>query len=288
MALFLMAYLVYNIFYNIFGAIKLKLLILKVIVFMGISVLFYSCSNNPTSPPGTGILQVSLTDAPASYDAVDIVVDSVQAHIANSDSLHGWFTLNNSPATYNLKTLVNGATAIIGTDTLPTGRYSQIRLFIGSGSNIVVSGKTYSLKIPSGVQTGVKLNVDANLQDGFLYNITLDFDAGMSIVVSGTLINPQYSLKPVIRSGAAATTGIISGVVSPNTVSASVWATSSTDTSSTSTDASGGFKLIYLNPGTYSVYILPDNTTYKDTTLTNIDVTAGSTKDLGTVSLTLK
>jgi hypothetical protein len=266
----------------------MKGLVIRLVAFMGIALFFYSCSNNPTSPSGTGILQVSMTDAPASYDSVNIYIDSVQAHIANGDTIQGWFTLNNKPEKYDLKTLVNGATTIIGSDTLPVGRYSQIRLFIGSGSYIVVNGVPYSLTIPSGVQTGLKLNVDANLQDGFLYNITLDFDANMSIVVSGTLLNPQYILKPVIRSGASATTGIITGTVSPGTVSSNVWAITGTDSSSTSTDATGGFRLIYLNQGTYDVVVAPEDTTYRDTTITNVAVSAGSTTNIGTVTLTHK
>jgi len=265
----------------------MKGLVIKLVAFMGIALFFYSCSDNPTTPAGTGILQISMTDAPAvSYDSVNIYIDSVQAHIANGDTLHGWFTLNNTRDMYNLKTLVNGASTIIGKDTLPTGRYSQIRLFIGTGSYVVVNGVPHTLTIPSGVQTGVKLNVDANLQDGFLYNIMLDFDAGKSIVVSGTINNLQYSLKPVIRSGAAATTGIISGMVSPNSFTSSVEAISDLDTASTFTDDMGGFKLIYLTPGTYNVYIYPDNTSYKVDTLKNIQVNQGETKDLGTVDLT--
>ena len=264
----------------------MKGLLIKLVAFMGIALFFYSCSNNPTSPTGTGILQVSMTDAPAvAYDSVNIYIDSVQAHIANADTLHGWYTLNKTRNMYNLKTLVNGASTIIGKDTLPTGRYSQIRLFIGTGSYVVVNGVPHTLTIPSGVQTGVKLNVDANLQDGFLYNITLDFDAGMSIVVSGTINNLQYSLKPVIRSGAAATTGIISGMVSPNSFTSSVEATSGTDTYTTSTDGTGGFKLIYLNPGTYTITIYPDDTSYKDTTFTTSTLDAGSTINLGTIEL---
>ena len=271
----------------------MKSIVLTIFVLMGVSILFYSCSDNPTSAPGTGILQVSLTDAPAVYDTVNIYIDSVQAHVANADVVHGWYTLNDTPAMYNLKTLVNGATAIIGTDTLPAGRYSQVRLYIGSGSYIVEHSQPntrYTLTIPSGVQTGVKLNVDADLQEGFLYNITLDFDAGMSIVVSGTPNYPQYSLKPVIRSGANATTAIISGVVQ-GTLSASIYAITGTDTTSTSTDpTTGGFKLIYLTaPATYTVVIIPDDqTNYNDATIPNIQVNQGDTKDLGTVTLTHK
>ena len=258
----------------------------SIFVLLGVSIFFYSCSDNPTSPTGTGILQVSMTDAPAAYNAVYVWIDSVQAHIANGNTVQGWYTLNNKPHRYDLTTLVNGATTIIGTDTLPAGRYSQIRLYLGPNDTIVVDGQPQPLTVPSEVQTGIKLNVDANLQAGTLYNITLDFDAGKSIVVSGTLNNYQYTLKPVIRSGANATTAIISGKVFPYSFTSSVEAISDIDTASTFTDDMGGFKLIYLTPGTYNVYIYPDNTSYKVDTLKNIQVNQGETKDLGTVDLT--
>jgi hypothetical protein len=59
-----------------------------------------------------------MIDSPADYSEVNIVIDSVQAHISTSDSTSGWFTLNNKPTTYNLLELVNGVNAVIG-DLLP-------------------------------------------------------------------------------------------------------------------------------------------------------------------------
>lgn len=269
----------------------MKVMIYKLFILLGISVFFFGCSksDNPTSPNGnTGIFKITMIDSPADFSQVNIVVDSVQVHISSSDSVSGWYTLNKVPATYNLLTLVNGANAVIGQDTLPAGNYSQIRLYIGTGSNIVLNGQSHALTTPSGSQSGVKLNVDATIQAGMTYNLTIDFDANQSIVITGSPLNPKYILKPVIRTAATATTGIITGVVSPDTVSTTVWAIAGTDSSSTSTDASGGFKLYYLNPGTYSVYIAPKDTTYRDTTITNVKVTASNTTDLGTVILTHK
>jgi len=270
----------------------MKKLVYKMIVFMGISVLFFGCSdsNNPVTSSGTtGIMKITMTDSPANYSQVNIVVDSVQAHIYTGDSTSGWYTLNNIPATYDLLTLVNGANAVIGQDTLPAGNYSQIRLYIGSGSNIVSNGQIYNLKTPSGSQSGVKLNIHANIQAGFTYNLTIDFDANKSIVKTGSPTNPKYILKPVIRTAATTTTGIISGTVSPDSVSTNVWAITGTDSSSSSTDITGGFKLLYLPPGTYDVVIAPKDTlAYRDSTITNIAVTASGTTNLGTIVLTHK
>ncbi len=269
----------------------MKVMIYKLFILLGISVFFLGCSksDNPTSPAGsTGILKITMIDSPANFSQVNIVVDSVQAHISTSGSTGGWYTLNNVPATYDLLTLVNGANAVIGQDTLPAGNYSQIRLYIGTGSNIVLNSQTHALTTPSGSQSGIKLNVHATIQAGMTYNLTIDFDANQSIVVTGAPINPKYILKPVIRTAATATTGIISGVVSPDTVSASVWAITGIDSSSTSTDASGGFKLYYLNPDTYQVFIAPKDNAYLDTTISNVTVTASNTTALGTVILTHK
>ena len=268
----------------------MKAVLCKLTIFIGISFLFFGCSlkNNPVTGPGNGILQVYMTDAPAAYSQVNIVIDSVQVHIATSDSLNGWYFLNSTPDTYDLLTLVNGNYAMIGKDTLTPGKYSQIRLYIGAGSNVVVNGQTYPLKIPSGIQSGLKINIDENIEAGYIYNFYFDFDANRSIVVSGTPGNPQYILNPVIRTGTTATKGIIWGTVLPDSVSSNVWAITGTDTSSTSTDGTGGFQLIYLNPGTYSVYIAPADTAYKDTTLTNISVTASNQTNIGTISLTHK
>ena len=267
-----------------------KLFILFIISIFSL-VIYNGCSqkDNPVEPAtATGMLKVQMIDSPADYSEVNIVVDSVQAHISTSDSMSGWFTLNNKPATYDLLKLVNGANAVIGEDTLQAGHYSQIRLFIGSGSNVVVNGQTFSLTTPSGSQSGVKLNVDANVQSGIAYILTLDFDANRSIVSAGSVLSTKYILKPVIRVVATATTGIISGSVLPDSVSASVWAIAGADSISTSTDVNGGFKLQYLTPNTYKVFIAPHDNLYNDTTIANVNVTASNTTNIGTIILTHK
>ena len=255
-------------------------------------ILLYSgCSNqyNPVGPEqNSGMLKIQMIDSPGNFSEVNIVIDSVQAHISTSDSTSGWFTLNNKPATYDLLKLVNGVNAVIGSDTLQAGNYSQIRLYVGSGSNVVIGKQTFNLKTPSGSHSGIKLNVDATVEAGVAYTLTLDFDAARSIVKTGSPFKSKYILKPVIRVAAAATTGIISGAVSPDSIAATVWAIAGTDSVSTSTDAAGGFLLQYLPPYTYSVYIAPKDTSYKDTTITNISVSASKTNNLGTVVLTHK
>jgi hypothetical protein len=260
--------------------LKKSLLVLTLAVLLA----WYGCtSSNSTDPQSnpTGTMQVLMIDNPAAYDQVNIVVDSVRVHLDNADTTSGWYTLNKTSTTYNLLNLVNGVNAMIGTAKLPAGHYTQLRLYIGSGSNVVVNGSTKSLNVPSGSQSGLKLNVDATIHSDDVYVLTLDFDAGRSIVVSGPPSNPNYSLKPLIRVVTTATTGTIAGTVSPAASQPSFWAYGATDTLSTGANAAGTYKFVGLSAGTYSLFVTPkDPSTFRDTTLTNISVTAGGTTTL--------
>lgn len=269
------------------GIITRKILIIVVLAFLG--VLVTGCSNSsPTSSGGSGTLQINMVDSPGSFDAVNIVIDSVQAHIASSDTTSGWVTLSSTPETYNLLVLVNGANAVIGKASVPAGQYSQVRLYIGSGSNVVVSGISYPLTVPSGTQSGLKLNVDATVQSNITYVMTLDFNANESIVSAGGIVNSKFLLKPVIRVITTPSNGAIEGIAAPAGARPSVMAFSSSDTVSTIADTSGHFVVGYLPSGTYSVELTPSDTTYNDTTIANVGVTDGKTTNLGTITLSSK
>ncbi|MDI6765433.1 MAG: carboxypeptidase-like regulatory domain-containing protein [Bacteroidota bacterium] len=99
------------------------------------------------------------------------------------------------------------------------------------------------------------------------------------------MIIKRFNTIRIITTGI---TGLIAGVVSPPISHSEVWGFSTDDTISTFTDTSGQFKLIYLPPSIYSVKIVPSNTLYQDTILTNIEVLASQTTNLDTINLRLK
>ncbi len=245
--------------------------------------------NTATGPEGSGsmlgAIVVRLMDAPAAYDSVNIVVDSVRVHVESADSVGGWITVSRSPAVYNLLDYTSGRDTVIAEAPVPAGYYSQLRLYIGSGSNVVVSGMRHPLEVPSGSQSGLKLNIQAAIAPGVKYVAALDFDAARSIVVTG---NGRYMLKPVIKVVTTAVSGSLSGMVSPDTTHATVWAIAGTDTSSTLADTTGYFKFPFLVPGGYSLQIVPADTTYADTTLSNVSVFAAQNTDVGTIVLRKK
>jgi hypothetical protein len=257
-----------------------KKIVLFGILLLAMAVLF-SCSKKSTSPDKGGI-SVYLTDAPANFDSVNIVVTQVSVHMAGNDSLNGWQTISDTTAYYDLLNLRNGAEVLFANHELPAGQYTQIRLIIGNGSNVVVDGVTYPLTIPSGMQTGIKLNHTFTIVKGEVYQLLLDFDADRSIIQTGT---DQYQLKPVIRTVPVLLSGDIKGVVIPHAVS--ILTTSGSDTISvTEADTSTGFfKIAGLLAGSYDLKFTPESVSYADSTLYNVNVTAGQTTDLDTILL---
>jgi hypothetical protein len=267
--------------------IKENLILLASFLSLSATAIFIlGCSDSTSPETGQGQIKITMVDAPAGYNQVNIVVTRVEVHKGGADSNSGWFVINNNTATYDLLTLRNGANVVIGNGSLDAGNYTQIRLIIGAGSNVVVDGVSYPLEIPSGEQTGLKLNHTFDIQNGLIYELMLDFDAERSIVLTG---NGQYKLKPIIRLVPVVISGTISGRINPVNVIASVYAISGTDTASTLADlTTGSFKLMALMHATYNVKVFPGNAAYNDTTIAGVIVVAKQNTDLGTINLSIK
>ena len=255
-------------------------------ILMIASLAITSCSDSTSPPTGQGQLKLTMVDAPAGYDEVNIAVTRVEVHAANADSNSGWFVINDNAAIYDLLTLRNGGSVVLGNNSLEAGHYTQIRLIIGTGSNVVVDGITFPLQIPSGEQSGVKLNHQFEIQSGLIYELLLDFVAERSIVHTG---NGQYKLKPVIRLVPTVISGSISGNINPTNAAGFVFAISGTDTSITLAEPlTGSFKLMALLQQTYRVEVFSSDSAYKDTTITNVSVIAKQDNNLGIINLNLR
>jgi len=254
-----------------------------IISFTAIAFIIFSCSDSTSTDVEKGQIKITMVDAPGDYDEINIVVARVEAHKNGFDSTNGWHVVNNISATYDLLELRNGASTILGNNSLEAGTYTQIRLITGSGSNIVVNGTVYPLEIPSGEQSGIKLNHAFVINSGQLYELILDFDAEHSIVLTGT---GQYKLKPVIRVVPFIVSGTISGIINPVNAAGYVYAINGTDTSCTiSEPLTGSFKLMALLERTYRIEILSANLSYNDTTINNVVVIAQQNTNLGTINL---
>lgn len=251
----------------------------RIVSFMMIAaaVIMSSC-NDDENNSGNYPLAVRMTDAPADYDEVNIDIQAVEVTGSNGQTV----LLNTEAGIYNLLDLSNGISTMIATNTLADARVNQIRLILGNDNTVVVDGVTYPLSTPSAQQSGLKLQLNEELQADTQNVILLDFDANQSIVVTG---NGSYSLKPVIRNVDLATTGNISGSISLIGVLATVTATSSTGVEYSSTvNENGQFQVSGLAPGTYTLTITPYNSLLP-TIQTDVQVQAGSTTNVGLVTV---
>ena len=102
--------------------------------------------------------------------------------------------------------------------TLPSGHYVWLRLMVDTGpmeSYIVVGGTPYDLTIPSGAETGLKVNRGFDVPAGGHADFTIDFDLRKSVHVTG---NGKYMLRPTLRMVDNTMVGAIDGTVDQSLV----------------------------------------------------------------------
>lgn len=251
-----------------------KLLIMSVII--GGLALVAGCRKDSNS--GNGTLQVRMTDAPGAYDAVNIDVVGAEVH---SDA-QGWITLNNvHTGVYNLLDLTNGTDTIIATADIPSGTISQLRLILGSNNSVVIDGASHPMTVPSGSESGLKINIHDEVQTGETTTVLLDFNAGASVVAQG---NGDYHLKPVIHAVVSTqATGSISGVIAP-AVFANIYVVSGSDTLGTTAGLGGQFLIQAVPTGSYSLVVEPIFP-YTQVVIPGVSVSAAQTTDVGLISL---
>ncbi len=230
-------------------------------------------------------LSIYLTDAPASYDAVNIEIRRIDISTADDYGDESWqvFRFAN-PGTYNLLDYSNGLDTLLSTAELKPGRINQLRLVLGTQNSVVIDGVSYPLALtPSSLfQTGLKINVNASLAAGEDYKLWIDFDAAQSIVETGT---GGYQLKPVLRSFMEGNTGGIRGNVQPAEAEATVYAIAGSDTIATIPfSGSGDFMIRGLLPGTWKILAHGHNG-YQDEIIGQVAVQRGMVTVLDSIRL---
>jgi len=169
----------------------------------------------------TGTVSFDVTDAPAmELSNVTIAFTGISLKPADGE----WVEFNfDQPKTWNLLELQGGLSEPLITDEeVPAGNYTQLRLLIDTdGSFVKLKDQPdieKSLAVPSGEQSGLKLNGDFVVAANTETDFTIDFDVRKSIV------NPQgqsladYLLKPSLRLVNNLEVGSISGEVDYTTI----------------------------------------------------------------------
>lgn len=201
----------------------------------------YGCNglvnNDDSEKKGTGVVTISLTDAPFPHDLVeevnvtiDLIKFKIKEDYGTSEGSEGTdkasdFIVLEVDETFNLLELANGESEILGDLEIPVGEYSEIRMHV-TESKIKLKDveRLMDVKIPSGNSRGLKIKINPSLvvTEGEDYQILLDFDVSRSFIVQGKNGNngkgkvgeiTSFMFKPVIRAVNIATSGELSGTV---------------------------------------------------------------------------
>lgn len=238
------------------------------------------CDNGSDPSATTGTFNVRLTDAPASFDAVNITFSEVSVIQSGGDPI----IVSDLVQTLDLIEWSNGSSTPLGSIELEAGTYNQIRLIIDTAT-VTIDGVVSAVKVPSGAQTGLKLTHQFTMEAGSTYDLMIDFDASRSIVSTGSPSDPSYLLKPTIRLVATATTGSISGTVLNDEHLPVALAIVGADTISTVfiDTLSGEFQLSFLEAGFYDVVV--EDTTGARFDSSGVEVIVGADNNLGSINL---
>jgi Domain of unknown function (DUF4382) len=138
-------------------------------------------------------LTVRLADGPADYQQVNVEVKEVDVNFTGDTT--SWKALPTNAGVYDLLKLQNGVDTLLASASVPTGTLRQIRLILGTNNTVMVNNTTYPLSVPSGTETGYKIDLTKNLSGS--QTVVIDFHAAPSIV---PIAFNTYQLKPVLTA----------------------------------------------------------------------------------------
>lgn len=261
-----------------------------------------ACGDAAVGPDGDAQLTVAVTDAPGDYFS-SVTVDIGAVKILPDDGPP--ITLTEDGGTHELLDLQDGVTADLASVDLEPGTYLQLRLVVESAHVELADGLEFDdgstgrdLFVPSGAQTGIKINLSSADGDGEAgveiesgeTVVVVDFDIEQNFVLQG---NPDTEaglrdvlFTPLLRAVVRDVSGSISGTVTDpeetglegETVRAvlqdsEVVEELQTDEATATTDENGEYTIRFLAPGTYEVSV-------DDFTADPQEVTVGEGEDV--------
>jgi hypothetical protein len=202
-------------------------------VLLGAVITAAGCGGSGGGSAGSGTLSLQITDAAVdSAEHVFIQVSGLEIQAADGKRTTLHYCQDPADATktvlseaacitpvapkqLDLLALSGGqAQTLLDHFTLAAGRYDWIRLMVDTAgtrdSYIVVLGVAHELNIPSGDQTGLKLNRGFSVPAGGSADFTIDFDLRKSVHLTGT---GEYMLRPTLRLADNVVAGAIAGTV---------------------------------------------------------------------------
>ncbi|MEZ5069442.1 MAG: DUF4382 domain-containing protein [Bacteroidales bacterium] len=221
------------------------------------------CQESAMEP---GRLVVNLTDAPFPIEQIQkagVTITKVEIRSKNTQDGNPYLTIFSDSAEFDMMELRNGIRAQLANLEVPAGTYDEIRLHVTNTELQLVDGTTYSVKVPSGFQSGLKIKLDpeVRLAPGGLSVILLDFNLEKSFILKGTLNQPDgitgFNFSPVIRAVDEIATGQLEGWVknsdSLSLADANVWIEKDSVVANAFTEEDGYFALPGIPAGYYTL-----------------------------------
>lgn len=191
-----------------------------------LSLVLAGCGGGGDDTPGNGQLSLSVTDAPVD-DASSVVVQfSGVAFKREGEAAEIVQNLSPSPRQLDLLEYQEGRAALLLDGvTLPAGRYEWIRLIVDNQPNVrdsylrLTTGQECELRVPSGAESGLKLNRGFTLPEEGSVALTIDFDLRKSIHAppgqqgSTPDCTQAYLMRPTLRVVDNANVGAIAGTI---------------------------------------------------------------------------
>lgn len=176
------------------------------------------CDSNGSmeSDDGSATLQMNLTDAPGDVTKANVIIESASI-VPLEDSSDGDSTdtgvsvLTDESFQVDLTEFQDGVDTLMAELDLEAGTYSQVRLITANPDQFDVAYETANgdtaqanLFVPSGSQTGIKVNFDSPLTvDSSVdtVDVTLDFDVKESFRPRGQVgQTSDYNFKPTVQA----------------------------------------------------------------------------------------
>lgn len=152
-------------------------------VAMGAGYLFLNNNN-------TGSVSIMATDDPLdSFRSLNITFNEVALHRADAGNDSGWTTLRLANTTIDLTNLTDNITSQVGFDRVQAGKYTQLRITVGSAVGTLKTGENVTVGVPSGE---LKTHTPFELKAGGWATIVLR----IHVIESGG----GYSLQPALGS----------------------------------------------------------------------------------------
>ena len=236
----------------------------------------------------TGLLNMQITDAPFPIDLIEeasITITRVEVRNKSINLGRPFLTLLEDTLYYNLLDLRNGITAELLEREIPAGEYDLIRVYVNNAGITVKDHGSFDVKVPSGIQTGIKIFMDPpiSVAGGLTSEVLLDFNVDKSFILKGKMEDPAgirgFNFKPVIRAVNKTTSGTVLGLVknaadSTLLANAEVWISADTVITTAYSSEEGFFALPGIPEGTYTLSSVKEG--FDTLTVENVPVIAGN------------